>query len=136
MPVKVVNRNGHNQGGRSVYIGRSKLPNGKPSLFGNPFSHKPSKFDVIMVPTVVDAVNAYRDYAYKRLQEDPEFFNALSFLAQESASGKTIYLACFCKTKDNPDAPCHGDVLKDIIDFMSGSFHNESSYGYTEVENE
>lgn len=29
--------------------------------------------------------------------------------------GDTVYLCCWCKTKKNPDALCHGDVIKEEL---------------------
>jgi hypothetical protein len=73
-----------------VYIGRG-------SDFGNPY--------VIGVDGDRDEViKKYREYFYKRIDEDPSFK-----LRVEELRGKT--LACFCKPKS-----CHGDV---IIDYLS-----------------
>lgn len=71
-----------------VYIGR-------PSKWGNPFSHKENTLAEFRVPTREDAVSSYLDW----VQTQPELMDALPELR-----GKT--LGCWCA----PQA-CHGDVL-------------------------
>lgn len=78
-----------------VYIGRG-------SVWGNPFSTKSSKYDVIRVDTVEDAIRLYEDYIRARIQYEPKKYD-IEFLR-----GKT--LGCYCK----PGA-CHGDVLVKIL---------------------
>jgi hypothetical protein len=70
-----------------VYIGR-------PSKWGNPFSHKPSMAKY-MVATREEAIEKYRIW----IQSQPELLSALPELR-----GKV--LGCWCKPK-----ACHGDVL-------------------------
>lgn len=80
-----------------VYIGR-------PSVWGNPFSHKAGTLAKYRVATVAEAIVRYREW----LLNQPRLVEG----AKRELKGKV--LGCWCKTKKNPEAPCHGDVLADI----------------------
>ena len=75
-----------------VYIGR-------PSKWGNPFSHKGGTKAQFRVDTREQAVACYR----KWVLEQPELMEALPELR-----GKT--LGCWCAPK-----ACHGDVLLELL---------------------
>lgn len=74
-----------------VYIGR-------PSIWGNPYSHKDGTKAQFRVSTIQEAIEKYRDY----ILGNPELLSRLPELA-----GKT--LGCWCKP-----GPCHGDVLLEL----------------------
>jgi Domain of unknown function (DUF4326) len=76
-----------------VYIGR-------PSKWGNPYSHKVGGAAKIIVSSRQEAIEAYRFW----IQKQPKLLKALGEL-----KGKT--LGCWCK----PDG-CHGDVLAELAD--------------------
>lgn len=76
-----------------VYIGR-------PSKWGNPFTHKSGTRAEIMVNSREEAVSRYREW----IQTQPQLLSALHEL-----KGKT--LGCWCA----PNA-CHGDVLAELAD--------------------
>jgi hypothetical protein len=82
-----------------VYIGR-------PSPFGNPFSHKDGTLAKYKVDTREDAVAKFREW----IQTQPQLLARLHEL-----KGKR--LGCWCK---NPRAKkpivCHGDVLAELAD--------------------
>lgn len=71
-----------------VYIGR-------PSKWGNPFSHLPGTKAMYQVDTREDAIQMYEEW----IKTQPELMNAIWEL-----KGKV--LGCWCSPK-----PCHGDVL-------------------------
>jgi hypothetical protein len=75
-----------------IYIGR-------PSEWGNPFSHKASALANQVFSRDI-AIQSFRDYAVQRLKREP--------LWLEPLRGKT--LGCFCKPQD-----CHGDVIVELI---------------------
>ena len=75
-----------------VYIGRG-------SVWGNPFTVKEMCREA--------AIEAYREYITKQLDQRPELVTQLLAL-----KGKR--LGCFCKPK-----ACHGDVLLDLIEKYS-----------------
>lgn len=83
-----------------VYIGR-------PSKWGNPFSHKEGTLAQFKMESVEASISAYREWILKK----PELLKDLPEL-----KGKR--LACWCKTKKNPNAPCHGDVLAELADAL------------------
>ena len=80
-----------------VYIGR-------PSVWGNPFSHKAGTLAKYRVETVAEAITRYREW----LVAQPRLVDR----ARKELRGKV--LGCWCKTKKNPEAPCHGDVLAEV----------------------
>ena len=81
-----------------VYIGR-------PSLWGNPFSHKEGTQAKYQCDTVEQAVQKYHEWVITQ----PIIMKKIGLL-----KGKV--LGCWCKTKKNPNAPCHGDVLAMLAD--------------------
>ena len=102
--VKVVKLRRHN--GKivqdcDIYIGRRITQGGwnlPQSKWHNPFKRKSPS-----LAARLDAVSQYEDY----LLRSPELMSSLHEL-----KGKT--LGCWCKT--SPDMPCHGDVLKKLVD--------------------
>ena len=81
-----------------IYIGR-------PSEWGNPFSHKENTLAQYKCKTIEEAVAKYRDW----IQSQPNLIKKIHTL-----KGKT--LGCWCKTKKNPQALCHGDILAELAD--------------------
>ena len=75
-----------------VYIGR-------PSKWGNPFSHKEGTSAKFKVSTREEAVEKYKEW----ILAQPNLLNSLDEL-----KGKT--LGCWCKPK-----ACHGDVLIELV---------------------
>lgn len=83
-----------------IYIGRGKDPETfEPSEWGNRYSHRDSKFEVVRVSTAEEAVARYKAELWERIKS-----GQLSLERLASLAGKT--LGCWC-------APscCHGDVL-------------------------
>lgn len=76
-----------------VYIGR-------PSIWGNPFSHREGTLALHKCETRDEAVQKYRDW----IQTQPQLLTQIPTL-------KGKILACWCK----PQA-CHGDVLAELAD--------------------
>lgn len=75
-----------------VYIGR-------PSKWGNPYSHKPGTLAQFKVNTVKEAIEAYEKY----LLANSKLMESLHEL-----KGKTI--GCWCKP-----GPCHGDIIIKLL---------------------
>ena len=75
-----------------VYIGR-------PSIWGNPFSHKEGTLAKYKVSTVEEAINRYE----KWLLTQPKLVKHAKLVLK----GKV--LGCWCKP-----GPCHGDILARI----------------------
>lgn len=76
-----------------VYIGR-------PSKYGNPFSHREGTLAQFKVDTREEAISCFRNYVLST----PWLFNAI----KKELKGKI--LGCFCY----PNFPCHGEVLAEI----------------------
>ena len=91
MKTRVVNRRRERF---DVYIGR-------PSPFGNPFSHNEGTLAQYRVATRDEAVAHFREWFLAQ----PE----LVARARRELKGKV--LGCWCKP-----ASCHGDVLAEIVD--------------------
>lgn len=89
LSVKVVNINFDEP--YDVYIGR-------PSKWGNPFSHRSNTLAQYRVASREEAIAEYR----KWVQQQPELMAALPELR-----GKT--LGCWCKPLS-----CHGDILSEL----------------------
>lgn len=81
-----------------VYIGR-------PSIWGNPYSHKVGTQAKYKVATKKEAVEKYREY----LLNSPNLLSQLHNL-----EGKI--LGCWCKP-----GLCHGDVILEIIELRKAS---------------
>lgn len=75
-----------------VYIGR-------PSMWGNPFSHKKGTLAEYMVDSVEEAIAAYEIW----IKMQPALMSSI-----ETLRGKT--LGCWCKPKQ-----CHGDVIIKLL---------------------
>lgn len=75
-----------------VYIGR-------PSQWGNPFSHKPSSIAEVKVDSREEAIECYKNY----LIATPRLVEA----AKKELKGKI--LGCWCSPQS-----CHGEILAEI----------------------
>jgi hypothetical protein len=84
-----------------VYIGR-------PSKWGNPFSHLGKSVAKVKVDTREQAMQRYREW----IVTQPHLMAALPELR-----GKV--LGCWCKPKS-----CHGDILAELADATEGGTHN------------
>lgn len=84
-----------------VYIGR-------PSLWGNPFSHLPKSAAEVKVANRDEAVAAFRDWlAGARFQEVEPDRRLLILQHVSQLKGKV--LGCWCAPQS-----CHGDVLAEL----------------------
>ena len=87
-----------------VYIGR-------PSIWGNPYSHKDKTIAKYKVNSVQEALDKYREYLLG---------NAYLMSKLIHLKGKT--LGCWCvprnhkKTDDPTKYVCHGEILIELID--------------------
>lgn len=79
-----------------VYIGR-------PSIWGNPYSHKDGTLAKFKTESIEESVLKFKEYVLN----NPQLMSKIPEL-----KGKV--LGCWCKTKKNPNSPCHGDVLAEL----------------------
>ena len=82
-----------------VYIGRAGK--GKDGYFGNPFYLYTEALREV-------TLQKYRDYFYKRIEDDLEFHRRI-----EELRGKN--LVCFCAPKQ-----CHGDIILEWLNNHTG----------------
>lgn len=75
-----------------IYIGR-------PSEWGNPYSHKTSALAEQVFDRQV-ALDSYRAYAEERLTREPYWLEPL----------RDKVLGCFCKPQG-----CHGDIIVELL---------------------
>lgn len=101
----------------------------RPAPLGNPFSHRPSKFHVIYVPSRAKAIDLWEQYARNdpyavSLIRDYEVQHpgAFKWLAKPEEMMQLIHnlpedavLGCWCA----PD-PCHADVIMTIWKELHG----------------
>ena len=88
---RVWNKRGVRAPATAVYVGR-------PTKWGNPFSHLPNTLAKFQVKTRDDAVDAYRSWVVTQ----PELLSSL-----EELRGRD--LVCWCAPKR-----CHADVLLEL----------------------
>lgn len=89
---------------------------GRPSAWGNPFSHKRTgTLAQFIVPSRDEAVKKYRTYILKRLVQEPD----LQQKFEKDIRNKV--LGCWCKP-----ANCHGDVLAEIAGQLDAGVDFES----------
>lgn len=92
--------------GRYEYIGR-------PSLLGNPFSIKDSKFNVKKVSDIDECIDRYEEYLIEEiLKGNKEIISELQRLDEIAKSEDGLILGCFCF----PFNRCHGEIIKDILE--------------------
>ena len=89
---KVWNKRDPNCPKDAVYVGR-------PTKWGNPYSHQNNTLAEFKVDSKAEAIEAFRDM----VRADPEFQNEIVL----ALSGKD--LVCFCAPR-----PCHADILLEI----------------------
>lgn len=73
---------------------------GRPSKFGNPFSHQPGTLAIYKVDSREEAIECYRNY----------IMNTPSLLKTVKKELRGKILGCWCR----PEFPCHGDILLEI----------------------
>lgn len=103
METTVVNRR---RSEFDVYIGRG-------SKWGNDFSHRPGTKALVVVASVEEAIERFRQQLWERIQVGAVTLEELSELR-----GKR--LGCYCKP-----GPCHGDVLAAAAEWAHGQLGRE-----------
>lgn len=99
----------HIDDGYDVYIGRHSDPIiGK---WGSPFTTKDYGLGKFRVANKKEALLKYKEY----ILDTPELLKSLPEL-------KDKRLGCFCKTKSNPNATCHGDILVELVEQLHNGF--------------
>ncbi len=104
----VVNKYKHEKTSDDEYIGRG-------SLFGNPYSHLPSKHsDVTLCADREEAIEAYREYFDDIMDscgcKHKDLKHKIRQLIMKLRFGGEVNLVCFCTPKS-----CHGDIIRDYL---------------------
>ena len=113
--IRVVNKRNYSGPGENI---------GRPSPLGNPWSHKPSKYAIILVKSTREAIDKFRDWIESEPENLPDKtpeekeLKRLLILAKKELqrlveiykSTKELVLICWCVPAD-----CHGFVIADII---------------------
>lgn len=103
--ITLVNKKTHTPTEYDYYIGR-------PSILGNPYSHKKDSIADIIVESRDIAVDSYRNYFYKRINDnDDKFINELNKLYNYYKENKQLNLVCWCYP-----LRCHGEVIKEYLE--------------------
>ena len=108
--IEVVNKHNHESTEFDVDISRN-------SVLGNPFtSNKGRTKAKTIVDTKTESIAEYRKYLQNEIIDgNMAIINKLKDIFEMSQQTK-VYLVCTCKPK-----PCHGDVIKRIIEDMEYS---------------
>lgn len=99
--IQIVNI--HDYNGEYYYVGRG-------SPLGNPFSDKPSKFDVMKTGSRKESIEKYKEWIEERLLYNTPQRRAIEECVNILISRNKIVLGCFCKPK-----PCHAEVISEIL---------------------
>jgi hypothetical protein len=104
--INIVNMKDHIPTEYDYYIGR-------PSIFGNPFSHLEDSEAKIIVDNRDISIELYKKFFYTRINNNDMILileiNKMIDIYNEY--GK-LNLVCWCKPK-----PCHGDIIKEYLEY-------------------
>ena len=103
--ITLVNKKTHIPTDYDYYIGR-------PSILGNPYSHKKDSIADIIVKNREIAIDSYRTYFYNKIEKNgKDFINELDKLLFFYKENKHINLVCWCYPKR-----CHGEIIKEYLE--------------------
>ena len=103
--INIVNKKNHIPTEYDFYIGR-------PSILGNPYSHKKESIANIIVKNSDVAVDFYKEYFYNKINiGDVEFLKELNKLLIFYKENKKLNIVCWCYPKR-----CHGEVIKEYLE--------------------
>lgn len=95
-------------GYKSLYIGRGQTRDNRMenAYLGNPFKLNPNE-------TRGSTLQKFKQWAWKEYNTNKTYKDKLDTIAERIINGENIELVCFCKPN-----PCHGDILKDFIEWI------------------
>lgn len=103
--ITIVNKKTHIPTEYDYYIGR-------PSILGNPYSHKKESIADIIVKNREIAIEKYKEYFYERIGcDDKNFIDELDKLYHFYKEHHKLNLCCWCYP-----LRCHGEVIKEYLD--------------------
>lgn len=84
----------------------------RPSIWGNPYSHKVGTLAKYKVKTRHEAVTKHRDYLIEEYGLKQRLYTELITLARR-AKAQDIYLVCCCAPQE-----CHGTNIKEAVEWI------------------
>lgn len=111
--INVVNIKNHTPTDYDVYIAR-------PSILGNPYSHKKESIAEIIVDKRDDAIKLYKEHFYNNVDKK-EYKTELDKIINIYKQYGKVNLVCFCKPKG-----CHGDIIKSYLESILYSVNIQS----------
>ena len=105
--INVVNHYKHKPTDDDVVIMR-------PSILGNPYSHKEHTSAQFKVASREEAVERYSKYLPELCKSNAEVRRLICELARKHAAGAVVNLVCCCSP-----AKCHGEVIKVMIEHVA-----------------
>ena len=103
--IRIVNIKNHDKTEHDFYIGR-------PSIFGNPYSHKDNSIADFIVDSRNESIDLYRKYFYYRIESgDKVFIDELDRMIDYYKEHGKLNISCFCAPKR-----CHGDIIKEYLE--------------------
>ena len=101
--IRVVNKHWH-RNMDSVYIGR-------PSIFGNPYSHLPKTVAKYKVESRQEAIDKYKIWFDEQMLTNIAFSQEFEKLYQKWKTDGVLFLVCWCKPH-----VCHGDYILEKLE--------------------
>ena len=93
------------------YLDKDYIYVGRPSIWGNPYSSKPSSLlDTIIVSNKDESLSKYEEYIMNNL-------NLVDDLIKEMNNKNVTKIACFCYP-----SRCHADILLKLIKEKQNGF--------------
>lgn len=103
--IKLVNIKNHIPTEYDFYIGR-------PSILGNPYSHKEHSIADVIVDSTNESIDLYKKYFYGRIESgDKDFIDKLDKMYDFYKEHGKLNICCFCFPKR-----CHGDIIKEYLE--------------------
>jgi Sec7-like guanine-nucleotide exchange factor len=96
--------------GNGVYIGR-------PSVFGNPYSHLECSKAIYKCDTREESIQKYEDWLKAEVKTNENFKKEFDKLCTLYKNTRHLILICWCKPLS-----CHGDILKKLIEETNGKY--------------
>lgn len=102
--IQIVNLKNHTPTECDFYIGR-------PSIFGNPYTHLDKSIAKIKLDSRNDAISMYREYFYEQIKTNIDFIDEINKMLNCYKNNHVLYLCCWCHPK-----PCHGEIIKEYLE--------------------
>lgn len=85
---------------------------GRPSVLGNPYSHKEISIAKYKTKSVEESIEKYKDWIINEILNDNEEILAELIRLKKISLERDLILGCWCV----PFTNCHGQIIKEIIE--------------------